>query len=288
MSATDRAADDRPPPAAAGTASDLGAGEPATGDAGGVDSAAGTSAPGDPATDRPQGGDKLEDGDDFPQSEEQRYFHAIEDRFIELRGAPLYLSSSDWQVARRWHELGIPLEVVVSGLETVFARREERKAKRRLASLRYCAPAVEQAWEEIRELTAAGRTTEVAPLEAAPRLAALAAALPGELPRRAEWIERIASLTGSTERVEQQLADLDDALLDDLEQALDEGERRQLDEMVAASLTHLATRLEDKELKRARHRLRRQALRERRHLPVLSLFSPEAELAEAAEADDDG
>lgn len=216
---------------------------------------------------------------DLESGPEHEYFKAIEEVFIRLRGAPLLLSPADWRVARRWYEQEIPLAVVERALEEFFARRRERKAKKQIVSLRYCAPAVEAAWEEICSLTAAGRQAASTVLEAAPRLAALAAALPAELPARESWAERITALDGDTEGVERRLAALDGELLEELEKALDETGRRGLEEELQAALAPLATRLEDDELAEARRRLLRQLLRQRWRLPVLSLFSPEAEPA---------
>src|SRR5437763_16109793 len=91
-----------------------------------------------------------------PEAEDSdhAYFQAIEEIFVELRGAPLLLSPADWQVARRWQREGIPLDLVRSTLEEVFAKRKERGAKGKISSLRYCAPAVEAAWADLRALTA--------------------------------------------------------------------------------------------------------------------------------------
>ena len=63
---------------------------------------------------------------------------------------------ADWQVARRWHQEGVPLDLVGARLEEVFAKRKERGAKGKISSLRYCAPAVEAAWADLRELTVPG------------------------------------------------------------------------------------------------------------------------------------
>src|SRR5262249_60194670 len=84
------------------------------------------------------------------------YFQAIEEIFVELRGAPLLLSPADWQVARRWHREGVPLDLVRGSLEEVFAKRKERGAKGKISSLRCCAPAVAAAWAGLRELAAPG------------------------------------------------------------------------------------------------------------------------------------
>src|SRR3954462_8488132 len=85
------------------------------------------------------------------------YFQAIEEIFVELRGAPLLLSPADWQGARRWHGEGVPFELVRSTLEEVFARRKERGARGKISSLGYCAPAVEGAWGELKDLIAPGK-----------------------------------------------------------------------------------------------------------------------------------
>lgn len=212
-----------------------------------------------------------------PRNDDHAYFQAIEEMFVGLRGAPLLLSPADWQVARRWHRAGIPLELVRRTLEEVFARRRERGAKGRIQSLRYCAPAVEAAWEEIQELTAPGRRTEAPPLDVAARLAALARALPAEIPRREWFVEQLTSLSGESHEVEDRLARLDAELMKEAAAGLDEERRRELEEAVERTLQPLAGRLPRPELAMARERLFRQHLRRRLGLPVLSLFAPEAE-----------
>jgi hypothetical protein len=212
--------------------------------------------------------------------EAHAYFQAIEETFVRLRGAPLLLSPADWRVASGWHTRAIPLEVVRRVLEEVFERRRQRGTRGRISSLRYCAPAVEAAWQEISRLAAAGLTATAAPFEVAPRLAALGGALPADLPQRQEWAERINSLAGSAEEVEQALARLDRELLEKLAAAegAEDGERAS--RSLEAALARLGERLPAEELTLARERLARQLLRQRWGLPVLALFSPEAEPGE--------
>ncbi len=202
------------------------------------------------------------------------YFQAIEEIFVELRGAPLLLSPTDWQVARRWHQDGVPLDLVKRTLEEVFAKRKERGAKGKISSLRYVAPAVEAAWDELRELTAPGERSEAPAFEIRPRLAALAAALPKGFP---EVQARITTLEGDPQHVEEALASLDREMLDTADAGLDEASRTEIREAVEKTLAALGGRLPAEELERSRDRLSRQALRRRLGLPVLSLFSPEAE-----------
>jgi hypothetical protein len=217
------------------------------------------------------------------------YFLAIEDHFVRLRGAPLLLSPTDWQVARRWHRQGVPLELVRRALEEVFARRRERGAKGRISSLRYCAPAVEAAWVEQAELAAPGAREAAEPFAVAARLAALAGALPAGLARAAELRRRLAELASADldpQSIEERLAELDGETLDGALGDLAPADRPALDAAVERTLAALAGRLAAAEIERARARLVRQVLRERLGLPILSLFSPEAlppEVPEAAE-----
>ena len=211
------------------------------------------------------------------EDSDHAYFEAVEAIFVELRGSPLLLSPADWQVARRWHQEGVPLDLVRRTLAEVFARRKERRAKGKISSLRYCAPAVEAAWEEVRELTAPGRRADAVELEVAPRLAALAASLPADLPDRETLAARIAALEGDPQWVEDRLSALDREMLDAAAAGLDAEVRAEIDAAVEKTLAAFGTRLPAGELELSRERLARQILRRRLALPVLSLFSPEAE-----------
>jgi hypothetical protein len=214
-----------------------------------------------------------------PEGDDRAYFEAIEEAFVRLRGAPLLLSPADWQVARRWYGEGVPLDLVRSALEEVFARRKERGAKGRISSLRYCAPAIEAAWSELRELTAPGERAAAPDLDISGRLHALAAALPEDLPERPAWAGRVVGLTGSSQSVEERLAALDHELVEAAGRGLGEAAAGEIDGAVRQTLAGLAGRLPEDEIERSRERLRRQILRKRLRLPVLSLFSPEAEAA---------
>jgi len=214
---------------------------------------------------------------DTAEDSDHAYFQAVEEIFVELRGAPLLLSPADWQVARRWHQEGVPLDLVKRALESVFAKRQERGAKGKISSLRYCASAVEAAWADLRELTAPGERAEAPVFEVRPRLAALAAALPATFSGRESLAQRIETLDGDPQQVEHQLSSIDREMLDAAMDGLDGEARAEIGSAVEKTLAALGGRLPAEELERSRDRLARQALRRRLGLPVLSLFSPEAE-----------
>jgi len=210
----------------------------------------------------------LDGGDDSDHA----YFQAIEEIFVRLRGAPLLLSPADWQVASRWHREGIPLDLVGRVLEEVFAKRKERGTKGKINSLRYCAPAVEAAWADLRELTAPGERSEAAPLDIPRRLQSLAAAVP------ALFAERVLSLQGDAPSVEAALSALDREMLAASSASLAPELTEEVEAAVEKTLAALKSRLPADEVERSRERLTHQVLRQRLGLPVLSLFSPEAQL----------
>ena len=219
-------------------------------------------------------------GPDLESSEAQEYFLAVEKLFARLRGSWLNLPPIDRPVAVDWFARGIPLEFLERVLGDLFAKRRERRPKDPINSLRYCNRAVIRAWEEVARLAAAGYTADAGPLEVAPRLAALASALPAELPGRADWAGRLLGLAGSAEEVEEALSRLDRELLARLAAGEDDARRRETTRAVEAALARLAERLPAEEIEAARERLESQVLRQRWGLPVLSLFSPEAEPSE--------
>jgi hypothetical protein len=226
--------------------------------------------------------------DPDPSAEDHAYFQALEEDLARLRGAALLLAPADWQVAAEWRRRGVPLELVRRTMAELYARRVERGTRRRINSLRYFAPAVEAAWEELRALTGPGHRLLPPPIDAVARLAALAGLLPAELPGRAAWTARIAALAGDTETIESGLAALDGELLAALDEGLGTAERAELAGLEERTVAALTARLPRDEVAAARARLRRQLLRERWRLPVLSLFAPEVTAAAGERAEDAG
>jgi hypothetical protein len=88
------------------------------------------------------------------------YFTEIEDRFQQRRGSLLLLSTLDWALIETWRDAGIPLEAALRGIDAAFDKYEARQKKarmRKINGLAWCAQAVMEAAEELRE-AAAGTT----------------------------------------------------------------------------------------------------------------------------------
>lgn len=211
-----------------------------------------------------------------PQSDHE-YFQRIERLFIDLRGAPLLLSPTDWQVAKAWRQLGIPVEVVEDTLRTLFERRAETGETRTVSSLKYVRSAVAKAWKAVQQHQAPAAESEAPePLDTVVRLARLADSLPQSMPDRESFGARILALEGDLETVENALATLDQALLDSAEASLDPESRATFETALERAHSQLGVRLPASELHRADSPLRRSVLRRLLALPVLSLFAIEA------------
>ncbi len=76
------------------------------------------------------------------------YFTEIEDLFVKRRGKHLHLSSLDWALMETWKEIGIPLHIVLRGVEKSFDSYESRPRKRSVKTLFYCQEEVEAQFGE--------------------------------------------------------------------------------------------------------------------------------------------
>lgn len=80
------------------------------------------------------------------------YFTEIEDVFVRRRGKHLFLSPLDWALMETWKQQGIPLHIVLRGVEKSFDSFEARPRKRSVKSLLYCQEEVEAQYAEWLEL----------------------------------------------------------------------------------------------------------------------------------------
>lgn len=90
------------------------------------------------------------------------YFTEIEEHFQRARGTSLFLLSPlDWALIETWKDSGVPLAVVLKGIDRAFEKWHARKHKTRMVnSLAYCAQEVLTA---ARESEGAGEGRSAAP-----------------------------------------------------------------------------------------------------------------------------
>ena len=89
-----------------------------------------------------------------------QYFSEVEEHFLQRRGAPLIGSTLDWAQIEIWKNAGIPLEVVLRGIDSAFDKYEQRKSKRheKINSILWCAQAVLSAAEDMKEAAVGAAT----------------------------------------------------------------------------------------------------------------------------------
>ncbi|MGQ0541669.1 MAG: hypothetical protein ACT4O9_07455 [Blastocatellia bacterium] len=76
------------------------------------------------------------------------YFTEIEDTFIRRRGKNLFLSPIDWAMIEGWQERGIPLHIVLRGIESVFDAFDKNPSPRTIKGLLYCREEIEAQYQE--------------------------------------------------------------------------------------------------------------------------------------------
>ena len=77
------------------------------------------------------------------------YFSEIEETFNRRRGKHLFLSPLDWALIETWQQRGVPLHIVLRGIEKVFDGIDSQPKRRRsVKSLMYCREEIEAQHEE--------------------------------------------------------------------------------------------------------------------------------------------
>ncbi len=77
------------------------------------------------------------------------FFTEIEDFFLKKRKKGILISPLDWTLIETWKEMGIPLHIVLRGIERAFTTFQKREKKfSRINSLFYCNQAVMEEFEK--------------------------------------------------------------------------------------------------------------------------------------------
>lgn len=212
---------------------------------------------------------------------DEDYFLEIESRFATLRKTPFVFSAKDWALMKGWKEAGIPLNIILEALESCFAKRSEGGRKRVISSLSYCRHAVQELWNDRKELYV-GRSGEVAP-EHDPnaQLGQLASEVEeaaersggalGAILREAAEEVRIAGKGKSVPEIEESLLDLEQALIEKLVASLSPDDAAAIEASVSAQVAGMKS-ADEKTIERTRRANFKRIVRERCGIPRLSLF----------------
>ncbi|HKQ75476.1 MAG TPA: hypothetical protein VJ810_17385 [Blastocatellia bacterium] len=77
------------------------------------------------------------------------YFTEIEEEFVKRRGSHLLVSPLDWTLIETWKQRGIPLHIVLRGINSSFDGYDQRLSRgRKVNSLFFCQQEVEALFQE--------------------------------------------------------------------------------------------------------------------------------------------
>ncbi len=196
------------------------------------------------------------------------YFTEVEEYFIRKRAKNLLVSPLDWCLIELWKDSGIPLNVVLRGIDRGFETVAKR-GKRPPASLFYCHPAVVDAFEEHQQAMLGTSETEGEASEYVPEDEAVT-----RKQIRLALQNVLTALQGHGAEPFQRAAQRLSALIEDLEDARQVGyERvdRELAEIGSALADHLIGEMESDELKELRREVRQQTRLYKKHLDKESM-----------------
>jgi hypothetical protein len=72
------------------------------------------------------------------------YYTEIEDEFVKRRGSHLWVSPLDWSLIETWKQRGVPLHIVLRGINNSFDSYDQRLSRgRKVNSLFYCQQEIE-------------------------------------------------------------------------------------------------------------------------------------------------
>ncbi len=220
------------------------------------------------------------------------YFTEIEERFQRRRGSLLMLSTLDWALIETWREAGVPLEVVLRGIDDAFDKHDTQRLRaqgggkrvRRINGLAWAAASVMRVAE-----TSVDAATGVALEDQAGQresgfeaervrgfLEGNAAAIEAtglqlEIARRLRELAEL-DYAGRLEELDRTLTVLEEKLLAGLLAEASEKELTALREQAARELAPYRGKMQAVQIRQVQQQFLQKRLLEARGLPRLSLF----------------
>jgi hypothetical protein len=196
------------------------------------------------------------------------YFTEIERFYQSKRETFTLLSTLDWVLIENWKDQGVPLEMVLKGIERAFSRA---KTKRKINSLAYCVKAVDEVCEEQKDL--AVEAPEL-PDFREDEVSAYVRQLADEVAKLDEGIAAtVRALDVSDLRLaEQTLSALEEKLIAKLKFTADDKTMIELKREVDGELNPFRSTMTTAQLAMLEQQMWRRKLLERFKVPRLSLF----------------
>ncbi len=228
------------------------------------------------------------------------YFTEIEERFQARRGSLLMLSTLDWALIETWREAGLPLDIVLRGIDDAFDHHDAKLARaktrvRKINGLAWCSQAVMESAQRAAEASLAaplppGESAAVAQTGfEQPRISAFlrtaaetiaAATLPPPADTIAtEIASRLRTLAAEVdatptnlEALDRSLTVLEEKLLAALLTATPEEDLTALREQAARELAPFRGKMQAVQIRQVQQQFLGKRLFEAHRLPRLSLF----------------
>lgn len=220
------------------------------------------------------------------------YFTEIEETFVRRRGKHLLLSPLDWALIEDWQERGMPLHVVIRGIESVFDVFDKQPpGTRTIKSLFYCREEIEAQHKEWLAAQVGGNGNGSDSGEANENSAFSPDAIAAHLASVGEGLKKARSRsTGDLETaLERVLARLDELMinaegteklegsLENLDSVIDDALRKSVDaeilkKEVGAQLATYRSQMDKESYQRTFELMLIKRLREASGIPRVSLF----------------
>ena len=220
------------------------------------------------------------------------YFTEIEERFQRRRGSLLMLSTLDWALIETWREAGVPLEVVLRGIDDAFDKHDAQRLRaagggkrvRKINGLAWAAASVMRAAETAVEAAtgvelkgeAEARESGFETKRVRSFLEGNAAAVErtGLQPEIARRLRELAAVDhgGRLEELDRTLTVLEEKLLAGLLASAPEEELTALREQAARELAAYRGKMQAVQIRQVQQQFLQKRLLSARGLPRLSLF----------------
>jgi hypothetical protein len=204
------------------------------------------------------------------------YFTEIEEFFQSKRETWTLLTTLDWVLVESWKEQGIPLEVVLKGIDRAFS-----KAKRKINHLAYCSQAIDDVMKEEKEVRIEKPSLPDIPADDVRAylndLADKTAATASNYPEFASKINAVADSVRAIDPsrfrdAEQVLGALEERLIAILKIAVEESALIEIRRSVENELKPFRSSMTTEQLAMLEQQLWRRKLMEKHNVPRLSLF----------------
>lgn len=220
------------------------------------------------------------------------YFTEIEERFQRRRGSLLMLSTLDWALIETWREAGVPLEVVLRGIDEAFDKHDAQRLRaagggrrvRKINGLVWAAASVMRAAETAAEAAVGGGSGnnvegpesgfEAERIRGFLEQNAATIEAEGQQPEIARRLRELAATDHGArlEELDRTLTVLEEKLLAGLLAAAPEEELTMLREQAARELGPYRGKMQAVQIRQVQQQFLQKRLLEARGLPRLSLF----------------